>query len=779
MDLVPICTRGRTNTTTAVPEPSRECAETKWPTQLDRQQHRLVDWTRGWFRNRLFAVVAVCLLASLVTARSGHASTAQEVDPGPDDPDVARATRDDREVESRLRRDYLDVIAMLDGPARGIDPDCIARAAQFAVAVRDRALATTLVTAISDTPNAEGQPLALEPTVRDALARLQYTRNAPRVAELHRQSTTVAQTYFGVFADAAFSDAHDIWAALPPGSGSSWDLLDRYGLLAKAGRLHILKEYASSYMPTSPDLELEMAGTLAEALADAGRFDEALETLIACETRYARRYDYSRGRLGAVMTAAGRFDMALSVMHSIVDPGERGRLRLEVADALISAGRPDEGLSLIQGAAEEEQTEDDYPWWQPFRAEVMSIQLRLNRADDAWRTAMAFDDGEIRVDLLGEIARHARTTGDSSVLERAIDQLAAEATSVAKSIDADWQGEATAPSLDGWDDRSVMLYELLETLVSVGGAEQAAGVAGSLPPSSYRAVVQLMIANESRGGGFGALVERLEADAIQWARSAAGGDSPATADELYEVFAEIERGNDPRLLDAFLVAADVQELTQAGRRVRFHRSLASVPFDAALLQVTAEPDGHERYLMAMDLAQHCIDVGDRDRLGRILEMVEKESATVSTEMSPGSLVSRKHAATAVYCDIALLALKSNDRQLAREAIGRIHGPLTVYAVPRLHDVAVHLLVEDDTDLFDEFTRRVGDPSLDREHLWPAISGRYAADGHFLLAVRTADLIVDPGKKAATLFFIGLKATERERDSGEASTDGGAKRNRPQ
>ncbi|MEM3895872.1 MAG: protein kinase [Archaeoglobaceae archaeon] len=195
-------------------------------------------------------------------------------------------------------------------------------------------------------------------------------------------------------------------------------------------------------------------GSVARALAKAGRFDKALKIARDISDSIVR-YEVLKEVVGALLAKAKRFDEALKIARSLSDEKDRSWALIGVAEALAEVERSEEANEILNEALKVARSIDK-PWRSGALVIIAKVLAKTGRFDEALEVARDISDEFLRSIALRNIVEALAKAGR---IDRAL--------KVARSISDEY-------------DRSSALCRIVEALAKTGRFDEALEVARSM-----------------------------------------------------------------------------------------------------------------------------------------------------------------------------------------------------------------------------------------------------------------------------------------------------------
>ncbi|MGW2107619.1 NACHT domain-containing protein, partial [Streptomyces sp. NPDC001948] len=350
---------------------------------------------------------------------------------------------------------------------------------------------------------------------------------------------------------------------------------------------------------TAPDVRAHALVSVAEALADAGRYEDAA-ALADEAAATARDITDPNHRARAMvfvaeaLAGAARYEDAAAIARDITDPDHRGRALVSVARALAGAERYVDAAVLADEAA----------------ATARDITDPNHRARAMVFVAEALAGAERYVDaaaLADEAAATARDIARSEHRAHALISVAEALAGAGRHEDA----AAIARDITNPNIRAHALISVAEALAGAGRHEDAAAIARDFTDPNIRAHALISVAEALAGAGRDVDAAALVDEAAATARDITDPDHRAHAlISVAEALAGAGRGEDAAaLVDE--AAATARDITDPGTRGR------------ALVSVAEALAGAGRYV---DAAATARDITDPDQRGHALVFVARALA---------------------------------------------------------------------------------------------------------------------------------------------------------
>ncbi|MEM2191712.1 MAG: tetratricopeptide repeat protein, partial [Archaeoglobaceae archaeon] len=236
---------------------------------------------------------------------------------------------------------------------------------------------------------------------------------------------------------------------------------------------------------------------VAVALAEAGRFDEALKVARSIPYEYSR--SWALISIAKALAEAGKFDKALEVAKSIFSEPHRSIALREVAKVIAEAGRFDEALKVARDIY------DEYSrlWALKEVAIALAKAGRSEEAneifDEALKVARSISDKFDRSTALEVVARALAEVGRSEEANEILDEALKAARSISDEI-----------------RRSAVLDSIARDLAEAGRFDEALKVARDIISDRLRSIALISIAEALAEAG------RFD-EALKFARSLSDG----------------------------------------------------------------------------------------------------------------------------------------------------------------------------------------------------------------------------------------------------------------
>ncbi|MEV0304288.1 tetratricopeptide repeat protein, partial [Streptomyces prasinus] len=205
---------------------------------------------------------------------------------------------------------------------------------------------------------------------------------------------------------------------------------------------------------TDPQRQVSALGTIAKAMAGAGRTEETTALLdqaveLARTITNPQQQASALGTISEAMASTGRAEEAVELARTITDPERQAFALSTVTEAMADAGRTEETTALLDQAVELARTITD-PMWQTFALSTITEAMTgVGRTEEAVELARTITDPAWQASTVSPVAKVLVREGRTE-----------EAVELARTI-TDPQGQAST------------LGTIAEAMADAGRAEEA------------------------------------------------------------------------------------------------------------------------------------------------------------------------------------------------------------------------------------------------------------------------------------------------------------------